>query len=79
MRRISSLISRFILPVLFLLSSVLSNAQVEMADDFRGEGKIYVVLAIILVILAGFFYLLFRLDKKTKRLEEEVKPRHEEN
>ena len=40
-----------------------------MADDFRGEGKIYVVIAIILVILAGFFFLLFRLDRHTKNVE----------
>jgi len=48
-------------------------SQVEMADDFRGEGKIYVVIAIILLILAGFFTLLFRLDNKTKKLYKEIK------
>ena len=48
------------------------NAQVEMADDFRGEGKIYVVIAIILLILLGFFALLFKLDRRTKRLEKET-------
>lgn len=52
-----------------------AKAQVEMADDFRGEGKIYVVIAIILVILAGFFFLLFKLDKRSKRLEKEIKER----
>lgn len=58
--------------ILLLLVSFFSNAQVEMADDFRGEGKIYVVLAIILVILAGFFFLLFKLDRRSKRLEKEI-------
>ncbi len=46
--------------------------QVQMADNFRGEGKIYVVIAIFLLILAGFFYLLFKLDNKVKRLEKEI-------
>lgn len=55
-----------------LTGTQLVQAQVEMADDFRGEGKIYVVIAIILVILSGFFYLLFKLDKRTKRLEKEM-------
>lgn len=55
-----------------LIGTQFAQAQVEMADDFRGEGKIYVVIAIILVILAGFFFLLFKLDKRTKRLEEEI-------
>ena len=57
---------------LLILISTISSAQVEMADDFRGEGKIYVVIAIILFILAGFFFLLFKLDARTKRLEKEV-------
>lgn len=62
-----------ILLVLLLLVSFTSMAQVEMADDFRGEGKIYVVVAILMVILAGFFFLLFKLDKRAKRLENEIK------
>lgn len=58
--------------VLFILSSVVS-AQNEMATNFRGEGKIYVVLAVILLIVAGFFFMLFRLEKKAKQLEKELK------
>ena len=65
----SKLVS-FMMTILF--SPVLSYAQVEMADDFRGEGKIYVVITIILIILAGFFILLFKLDRKSKRLEKEI-------
>lgn len=57
---------------LFVFIARSTYAQVEMADKFRGEGKIYVVIAVILIILSGFFYLLFKLDKKTKRLAEEL-------
>lgn len=42
-----------------------------MADNFRGEGKIYVVVAVMTVIMAGIFLYLFRLDKKIRKLEEE--------
>ena len=56
-----------------LISGLDANAQVEMADNFRGEGKIYIVIGVILIILAGFFYLLFKLDARTKKLEKEVK------
>lgn len=63
---------RYILGILMLMGTQLAKAQVEMADDFRGEGKIYVVIVIILVILAGFFFLLFKLDKRSKHLEKEV-------
>ena len=63
---------RNIITLLMLLGTQITSAQVEMADDFRGEGKIYVVIAIILVILVGFFFLLFKLDKRSKRLEKEL-------
>ncbi len=63
---------KYILGIIMLIGTQLAPAQVEMADDFRGEGKIYVVIAIILVILAGFFFLMFKLDKRAKRLEKEI-------
>jgi cobalamin synthase len=43
--------------------------QVEMADRLRTEGKIYVVVAIVLIILAGLIFYLFLMDKKIKKLE----------
>ncbi|MEO9476948.1 MAG: CcmD family protein [Cyclobacteriaceae bacterium] len=47
--------------------------QIPMADTFRADGKIYVVIAVILIILFGMFFYLFRLDKKVKKLEDEIK------
>ena len=41
----------------------------EMADTFRSEGKIYVVVAVILIVLLGLFTYLFLLDRKITRLE----------
>jgi hypothetical protein len=46
--------------------------QVDMADTFRAEGKIYVVVAIILIVLGGFFLYLFRLDKKITKVEKKL-------
>lgn len=43
----------------------------EMADALRANGKIYVLVAIILTILAGLFVYLVRLDRKVSRLEKE--------
>ena len=65
--------------LVFLSLPLVAFPQVEMANDFRGEGKIYVVIAVILTLLLGFFYLLWRLDKKSKRLEQEVTQRSKEN
>jgi MFS superfamily sulfate permease-like transporter len=45
--------------------------QVEMADGMRQSGKIYVVIAVILTILAGLIFYLVRLDRKISRLEKE--------
>jgi hypothetical protein len=45
--------------------------SVEMADTMRKEGKIYVVIAVILTIFAGIILYLVRLDRKITRLEKE--------
>lgn len=55
----------------FLVNLLQVDEPVEMADSFRGEGKIYVLIAIFLIILAGLFIYLFRIDKKISRLEKE--------
>ncbi len=46
-----------------------AQAQVEMADTLRSEGKIYVVVAILLVIFIGIIYYLITIDRKVSRLE----------
>tara|TARA_B100000965_G_scaffold87240_1_gene70750 strand:+ start:5085 stop:5273 length:189 start_codon:yes stop_codon:yes gene_type:complete len=40
------------------------NIQVEMADTFRSDGKIYVVILVALIILIGIFLYLYRIEKK---------------
>lgn len=53
-----------------LCNAAFAQAQaVEMADTMRSEGKIYVVVAIILVVLAGLIAYLFLLDRKLGRME----------
>jgi hypothetical protein len=42
---------------------------VEMADTMRSNGKIYVVVAVILTLFAGLIIYLVSLDKKISRLE----------
>jgi hypothetical protein len=55
----------------FFLLNFASFAQdkVVMADNMRGNGKIYVVVAVCLTILIGLFIYVFLLDKKITRLE----------
>lgn len=55
---------------LILLNPKVGFSQtVEMADTMRSDGKIYVLVAIILVIFSGLALYLFRLDQKISRLE----------
>ncbi len=58
-----------ILTQTYALSQV--REKIEMADKFRADGKIYIVLAIILVILTGLFFYLIRIDRKVTKLEEQ--------
>lgn len=43
--------------------------EVEMADSLRSNGKIFVVVAIMSVILLGIGVYLYRLDRKISKLE----------
>ena len=56
-----------------LLSSIPCFAQdVEMADTLRSEGKIYVVVTILLIILIGLIGYLVMIDRKVTRLEKKL-------
>ena len=55
---------------IFIFSTFLTNAQnVEMADKMKENGKIYVVIAVMLAILAGLVLYLVRIDRKISKLE----------
>jgi uncharacterized protein HemX len=45
------------------------NSSVEMADVMRSNGKIYVVVAVILTLFLGLVVYLIRLDQKVSKLE----------
>ncbi|MBS1664470.1 MAG: hypothetical protein JST68_25720 [Bacteroidetes bacterium] len=49
------------------------NDTVEMADKFRADGKIYVVVAVVVVILTGLIVYVARLDRKITKFEKEFK------
>jgi CcmD family protein len=58
-----------------LLINILSFAQnenAEMADLMRRDGKIYVVVAVILIIFIGIILYLVRLDRKISKLEKTI-------
>ena len=68
------MIRRILLSTTFLFLYIFALAQnpaetVDMADTMRSNGKIYVVLAVVLTIFAGLIIYLVRLDRKISKLE----------
>ena len=58
---------------LVLMSSVTLSAQAPAGTDFlRSTGKIYVVAAVCLVILAALFIYLIQLDRRLSNLEKRL-------
>jgi len=59
--------------LLSLISISFSFAQeVEMADEMRADGKIYVVVTVLSIIFLGIVAYLIKLDRKISRLEKEA-------
>ncbi len=46
-----------------------AGRPVEMADRLRADGKIYVVVAVLVTIFLGIIAYIIRLDRKISRLE----------
>ncbi len=75
---------KFFLGILFfvfvMLGAFVARAQdslqfkkPQMAELMRSNGKIYVVVTVLLIILVGLFIYLFHLDRKISRLEKNNK------
>jgi hypothetical protein len=67
---------RFLFFVCFTLGMLSCYAQdstlhekPQMAELMRSNGKIYVVVTVLLIILAGIFIYLIQLDRKMSRME----------
>jgi len=62
---------KYIALVAMLLMVILANAKVDMADTMRSNGKIYVVVAVIICIFLGLAIYLYSLDKKISKIEKD--------
>ena len=56
-----------------MIFSQIATRTVEMADIFRADGKIYVVLVVLGIIFGGLTLYLIYLDRKISRLERDQK------
>ncbi len=55
-----------------MMLNTLLLQSVEMADAFRADGKIWVVVAVLGVTLIGLFGYLFYTERRISRLEKEL-------
>jgi CcmD family protein len=69
------MIKRILFSCLLLICNYVLFAQ-SMADEMRSNGKIYVVVAVLVTIFIGLILYLIRLDRKLSRLEKETKINH---
>jgi CcmD family protein len=66
-------INRLLVFGLMLISKTLfAQQEVEMADTMRSNGKIYVVVSILLVIFTGIVGFLVFMDRKISGLEKRL-------
>lgn len=71
-RRALLALAAVLLPLCAALAQT-PEAGPEMADALRQDGKIYVVVAVIVVILVGVLAYLVSIDRKVSRLEKELR------
>ena len=65
----TKLITTLLFFFLLIVSFVAQAQDAEMADKFREDGKIYVVITVFAIILIGLFVYVFMLDRKIGKLE----------
>ncbi len=55
------------------LTAMAQNAGAQMADAFRQDGKIRVVIAVLVLIFIAIIAFLFFLERKLSKLEKQIK------
>lgn len=71
MSRSKKIIAAFTLLMMMSMNMSAQEKVVEMADTMRSNGRIYVVVAVMLTILIGLILYLWRIDRKISKLEKE--------
>lgn len=65
----------FSIAVCLIMGLTVSAQEVEMAETMRSSGKIYVVVACVVVLFVGILIYLLRLERKVNQLESYQKER----
>lgn len=67
-----------LLSLLFILLSFTSFSQnAEMADTFRQEGKIYVVIAVLAIVFVSVIGILIFIERRVSKIEKELNEKNQ--
>ncbi len=69
MNKFQRILSLLLLMVVSAAVHAQTTVNAENADVMRSNGKIYVVVAVVLTVLLGLFFYVFNLDRKISKLE----------
>jgi len=62
-----------VLKAIILTGIIQAQDSVEMATGLRSEGKIYVVVGVIVLVFIGIVLYLIKLDRQISKVEKESK------
>jgi hypothetical protein len=62
-------IALFIIAFISSLTVFAQDNDIDMADKLRSSGKIYVVVAVMLLLFTTFILYLFSIDRRLKKVE----------
>jgi hypothetical protein len=55
-----------------LYAQTTADGNIEMADRLKADGKIYVVVGVVAIILVGLLIYLARIDRKVSKMEKDI-------
>lgn len=64
---------QFMVFIPFTQAQTAVDTSIEMADSIRSDGKIYVVVLVVLIAFTGLMIYAISTDRKLSRLEKEIK------
>ena len=62
--------------LMLVATNVFAQTESALDETFRSNGKIYVVVAVLAVVLAVLFIYLISIDRKFKRTEDKLKNKY---
>jgi len=69
LKRFGLLMAMAVMGVMVRAQEVAANTNADTGNIMKSNGKIYVVMAVVIVIVLGLFLYLFNLDRKVSKLE----------